>query len=243
MKTLLITRPRDQSEQLAVVLTGMGFNTLIEPLLSVRLLEAAAPEGVHDGAVITSGYAIPSLDRMVAADCRSDYPVLSVGDATLKKLRAAGFSNSRSAGGSADDLIAEAPEYFLQQTGQSGPKLIYPCARETARDLVAVFAEGPLTVEPWPVYETIPADSFSGPIRRALISGDVDGVLLYSGRTADAYSTLFDSLLAEYDDNLRLPVLYCLSRQVADRIPHAHHNQIKIACHPDQESLLGLLHD
>ena len=87
----------------------------------------------------------------------------------------------------------------------------------------------------------------TAPIRRrasilrfapALAAGQIDGVLLYSRRTA---MTLRDLAASEgLTESLGIPAYYVISDQVGALIqgiaPHIH-----VAVHPDEDSLLALL--
>ena len=87
--------------------------------------------------------------------------------------------------------------------------LLYLAGEDRAGDLAAAG----LPVHTAVVYRALKADHFPPPVAAALAQGELDGVLHFSARSAEAYldcaahDAIRESALA--------PVHYCLSRQVA----------------------------
>src|SRR5579885_2968460 len=104
--TALITRPEEDARPLADALKSRGIATVIEPLLSIRVLPEAAPgltqdlEGVQ-ALLFTSANGARAFAELSP---RRDIGVLAVGDATAAAARALGFSAVESAGGDVQAL-------------------------------------------------------------------------------------------------------------------------------------------
>jgi hypothetical protein len=66
----------------------------------------------------------------------------------------------------------------------------------------------------------------------------IEGVLLYSNRTATAFRAIVDRF--ELAEHLDMTVLYALSNRVAEPL-RGLPGWLRVAPHPDEESLLALL--
>ena len=119
----------------------------------------------------------------------------------------------------------------------AGP-LVYPAARDRADGLADGLATLGYDVRTIEAYRADAALRFAVAVRDALAAGTVDGVLLYSRRTAQAFRDL--ATAAGIGDRLAGLAYYVISRQVAEvlaGIPGRFH----VAAHPDEDSLLALI--
>ena len=89
------------------------------------------------------------------------------------------------------------------------------------------------------VYRALKADHFPPPVAAALAQRELDGVLHFSARSAEAY------LDCAAHDAIRksalAPVHYCLSRQVAAPLSAAGAAAVRVAAHPDEMAMLELV--
>lgn len=140
-----ITRARPGAEATAARLTGLGFTPLIAPLLDVRPIFAEIDLTGVDALAFTS---INAVSAFAALDPERALPVFTVGDATARAAREAGFVLVRSADGDLSalaSLIREEARYL---------NLVHPAAAEPAGDLPALVGEA-ARVRVAQVYETV----------------------------------------------------------------------------------------
>ncbi len=207
---LLITRPQQQAEQTAALLKTRGFTPIIEPMLKVELLETPLPQENFDAIILTSSNAIPILTTKWPASTMRKIPVLATGESTRDQARFAGFHNCDCVQGSALELSEQVPSWMQKHHLSQSAKLLYPCAETRAHDLTIILAAQKIECHPWPTYRTIAATEFTKKSRLKLEIGKIDGVLVYSKRSAQTFLNLIQ--------NLRLRnntlTIYALSREI-----------------------------
>jgi uroporphyrinogen-III synthase len=141
----------------------------------------------------------------------------------------------RSADGDAGDLARLAVAAFA---GVAAP-VLYLAGEQRAHDLADVLGAHGIKAETVVVYRMAAAAGFPPPVRAALAAGSIDGVLHYSGRTAEAYlaGAKADGVLVA----ACAPTHFCLSGDIAARISAAGGRKVKVAVRPDEPSLLSLI--
>ena len=235
-KTYLVTRPRTNATTTLTTMQGMGLNVLHEPLLNIEPLPQSHPESISmtlfDGLIITSINAIPVLDQQWQHQ-RQGIPVFTTGKQTASAMQAIGFDNVSPHPGSALALSNWIIE--KHQTSAASLNLLYPCAEQTAHDLPKLLSKGGIACTPWPVYRAIEADAFTDSTHQALANNEIDGVLLYSARTARCFARLLN------DSHLNSPSLFVLSRDIAQSLPTSLQRKCHFPEKPDEAALLALL--
>jgi uroporphyrinogen-III synthase len=229
---VVITRPRDEAEQLAASLTALGYRTLVEPMLRIADLQVAIPDlGAYDALAFTSANGVRIFTRKSA---ERGLPAFAVGARTAEALRAAGFADVRTAEGDAAALarlIREAPpalSHILHVTGTA-----------VARDLGELLRRAGRSVERLTVYRTDPADDLSPDLVAALYACTMGYVLFYSPRTAATFGTLVGK--HGLTDMIRSFTALCLSSEIAAKAQALPWASIAVAARPTSESLLSLL--
>jgi uroporphyrinogen-III synthase len=230
---LLITRPRRDAEAVARVLHDRGIDSLMEPLLKVTNL--TVPNFSLDdvqAVLLTSANGARALAQ---ASTRRDVAVLAVGAATAAAARDAGFTDVEAAGGDVEALggLAKA------RLDPHGRPLIHVSGSAVAGDLAGYLSEAEFTVRRTVLYEATPVSALSPTAVAGLNDGAIDGVLLFSPRTAKS----FVRLARESSVRLTQVRALCLSRAVADQAAAAPWRSIEVAARPDQEALLDLIGD
>lgn len=144
--------------------------------------------------------------------------MFTVGDATARAARAAGFAEVQSAGGDLDRLAA----LLIAQKTDVGPVLV-PGALEPAGDLPALL-QGRIAAEALPVYEAVETG--------AAAPAAFDAVLIHSARAARALTALgpFDGQPAA-----------ALSAAAAEPLGDGAGLAIRIAATPDETALFAAL--
>ena len=231
---LLVPRPEPDGERTAAVLRTRGHDVLLAALLRVEAVAVAdLGDGPWAGVVITSANAA----RAVASHPRRaelvKLPLFAVGRRSAEAARAAGFGEVPSADGDARDLLR-----LLAARAARAP-LLHLAGEDRAVDLAAELAAHGVPVRTVAVYRTVKAAAFPAPVRAALAAGQLDGVLHFSRRSAEAFvecarlAGVLDRALALSHD--------CLSPQVAEPLAAAGATRIAIAPHPDEAALLALM--
>lgn len=237
---LLVTRPREDAESFAQALASRGIDTVIEPM--IEIIDVPGPAlagGDHQAVLFTSVNGVRALMRRNRGDLTEfrDLPALTVGDATARAARDAGFRQVESAAG---DVVA----LTALVTGRLSPgdgSLLHIAGSQVAGDLAGTLASAGFRVQRAAIYAARKATVLSAATRDALNRGMIDVVTFFSPRTAAAFVTLGREADA-------LPVLagiaaLCLSQAVAQAAGVVPWRAIVVAPRPDQESLLGCLDD
>jgi uroporphyrinogen-III synthase len=243
---LLVTRPEPDGERTAAVLRTRGHDVLLAPLLRVEAVAAAdLGQGPWTGVVITSANAARALASHPRRAELMKLPLFAVGRRSAEAASAAGFADVTSADGDARDLVrllvARIPDFAGAQSGlrATGAPLLYLAGEDRAVDLAAELAAHGVPVRTVAVYRTVKAAALPPPLRAALAAGQLDGVLHFSRRSAEAFVACA-SFAAVLDRALALPH-YCLSPQVAEPLAAAGATRIAIAPRPDEAALLDLM--
>ena len=221
---LIVTRPRSESEALAVVLRNLGHQVLIEPMLTIQPIEDAAVDLADAAALL-----------LTSANGRRELPVLAVGAATAAAAREAGFTDVATAGGDVVALAALVRQRFRPNDGV----LVHVVGSAVAGDLAGDLCGDGYQVRRSVLYGAETTAQLSAPCRAALAAGEIDGVLFFSPRSAATFVKLL--LCDGLGEVCRDVDLYGLSAAVAEagaKLPWRRQN---IAAMPRQDELLALL--
>jgi len=243
---LLVTRPEPDGARTAAVLRTRGHDVLVASLLRVEAVaDADAGDGPWAGVIITSANAARAIASHPRRAELVKLPLFAVGRRSAEAARAAGFGEVTSADGDARDLVrlvaGRIPDFAGAQSGlrATGASLLYLAGEDRAVDLAAELAAHNVPVRTVAVYRTVKAAALPPPLRAALAAGQLDGVLHFSRRSAEAFVACA-SFAAVLDRALALPH-YCLSPQVAEPLAAAGATRIAIAPRPDEAALLDLM--
>lgn len=228
---LLITRPADDARSLADELAARGIDSVIAPVMTVADATGPAPDlaGVQ-AVLITSANGVRALARM----CETrEVPVLAVGDASAAAARDLGFQSVTSAGGD----VAALAKLTADSLDPANGALLHVAGSSVAGDLRGDLTRAGFDCRRAVLYEARPVDSLGAEARDALSKGEIDGVLLYSPRTAKTFAAIV------HKDGVagacaRLTA-YCLSPAVADAVQGLRWRRVVVAAAPDQDSLLA----
>jgi uroporphyrinogen-III synthase len=231
---LVLTRPLEDSEKLAGTLEGMGHRVLISPVLRIVLYsDIAIPEQAYQAIAITSANGSRALEGNPALNQLSRLPVFTVGAQSGEAAMQVGFRNVEATGG---DVSLLATRILTSCNPQSGP-VLYLSGQDIAGDLEGMLGQKGFEVRRVVLYEAVPARALENETAQALRKGDVDGVLLYSRRSARIWRTLVES--AGLAAPARLVRHYCLSPKVAAALTPDY--VTLTAKKPSEASLLALL--
>lgn len=229
---LLVTRPEADGAPLAALLRAKGHSILLAPLLKVEFLSQQLPSLEDVAALIfTSANGVRAF---VAASDRRDLPCYAVGDRTAAALTEAGFREVLSAAGDVDDLAR-----LICAKRAPGPEiLLHIAGNDVAGDLAGVLGEAGYRVDRAVLYRTV-AQDLDMRAFNALRDGTVDGVLLFSPRTAKAFVGQLEK--ASLTRSLNGVTAWCLSAAVAHALENLPFSRVAVPETPTQEALLALI--
>jgi len=231
--TALVTRPREDAEEIAKALEGLGFSVRIEPLLTIVLRHDAnlSLDGVQ-AILATSANGVRGLAANLG-DRR--LPLFAVGEATAREARAQGFTEVESAGGDVDSLAA----LVLRRRRPADGALLHAAGTQLAGDLAGHLASAGFTVHRAVLYEAQTAGALSPSLAGLLGGGGLDLALFFSPRTAASFVTLTDT--AGLRDACRRVVAYGLSAAVGRVLAGLPWRVVRTAARPEQAALLDAI--
>jgi uroporphyrinogen-III synthase len=232
---LLVTRPEPDAEGTASALRHRGHHVMIASLLQIEGVAADLGAGPWDALVITSANscrAVASHPRFAELVHR---PVFAVGAHSAKAARLAGFPDVTAADGDAEELAQLLTKRFKARDR----RLLYFAGEDRAADLAASLAAHGISMKTVVIYRAMKAPQFPQATREAMAAGEIDGVLHFSRRTAEAY--LSCAVGAALLDRALAPFHYCLSAQVARPLLQAGATTVRVAERPNEASLLELI--
>ena len=167
---LLITRPQPGADATAAAVSALGHQPVVQPLLATEAVAWAIPDALPDAVLLTSAASVRHAGDAAAA--LMGLPAHAVGGATAAAARAAGWCDVREGPGTVQALLdGLAPCRLLHLAGADRTDAQPPAG--VAVDVATVYRA---VLQP---LAALPA---------------VDGVLLYSARTARHFAAEWDRL-------------------------------------------------
>lgn len=233
---LVVTRPEPGASRTAQALQALGHAAILSPALAIVPDATVVIPGLPFQAIVaTSGNAAVALAANPAFASLAALPFFAVGDRTALAARRAGFASARSAAGDAGDL-ADLVRGTLDPG--AGP-ILYVSGAHRAADLEAALRPDGFRVVMKIVYRSEPVTVLSEPARFALTTGAVDGILVYSRRSASAFAlALRAARLAPLGARV---TCYAISEQAAEPLRPLIAGRMEIAARPDQISLFAAI--
>lgn len=228
---VLITRPREEAENLASELEKHNVSTTIYPLLEivpvVNLSLSTYPSHTLNGIIVTSKNATrAAYDWSVY----QNLPTWVVGERTADGLRKKGWKNIRHVAQTSSEL-----SLAIRDSGQKSPRLLYLSGEDTSFDF-ATDLSGYAQVERLVTYTANPVQQLSANVMASLKSGKITHITVYSERTA----AVLESLIKKHglEEYLKHIVACCLSQSVADTLHVRRWQQVVWCDTPTQESMV-----
>jgi uroporphyrinogen-III synthase len=228
---VLITRPEPGASDTAARITALGLVPLVAPVLTTRLIDAALPASEAIAAVlVTSGSALAALPSAYR-----NLPLLTVGDATAARARAAGFQHVLSASGDATDLAMLARQRLTPDAGA----ILLAVGQFQANALADDLRAAGFRVLRRVVYSTIPARTLAPAAAAALRAGAVRAALFFSAETARHFVQLVQR--ARVGAAVRSVEAISIGQPAAVALGHLPWRRISVAARPNQDEMLALL--
>jgi uroporphyrinogen-III synthase len=233
---LLVTRPQRDGERTAKALRERGHAVVLAPLMRIEPIanaELGAPP--WSGLVMTSANALSAVTAHPRVADLIRLPLCIVGKRTADAARTAGFADVRCVGGDVGELIRTIRDLLPR----SADPLLYLAGEETSRDLAAELAAEGWAIRTVVVYRAVQVERFPPAAESVLAAGEIDGVLHFSRRSAEAFIAC--ARVGGILDRTLAPPHYCLSRQVAGPLMQAGADDVRIAPRPDEAALIALI--
>lgn len=230
---VLVTRSAEDAAPLVARLAKRDIKTLVEPLMAVRVLSGAPLDlGGVQVLLITSANGVRAF---AARNSERDLRVFAVGDASAAAARAAGFRKVESASGDVAALATLVRDYVDPNDGV----VLHAAAGDVAGDLGGALSKAGFAYRREVLYRAVPVLALSPATISEFRAHALDGVLLFSPRTAATFVRLAKE--ADIGDSLTQMRAYCLSDAVATeagKIPWA---AVRAAARPDIGTLIDLV--
>jgi|GEM_PF-1830698 uroporphyrinogen-III synthase len=237
MKTkILLTRPRAASERLAALLSQRGFDSVVEPLITIEPALTPRPAGLFQAVLITSANALDAAEKsnQRLADL-FPLPCFCVGTATGAAARAAGFTDIRC--GTADGAA------LARMVIKSLRDKILPVLRLTSETADAtaqnILSENGFALRSWGLYRATAVEDFSPAAKDALARGDIDAIPVFSPRSAQILVSMIEK--KGLSEACRKVTAIGLSQAVSDVLQTLPWRRLRTALRPEEEEVLTCL--
>jgi uroporphyrinogen-III synthase len=215
---IAITRAQPEAQRTAEKLAALGAEPIIAPLLEVKDRTFDADLGGVQALLFTSANGVRASARVIADRA---LPALTVGDATARAAREAGFSEVRSAGGDVAALSALANASLDANAGT----LLYLSGADVAADLVGWLIAAGFSATRRIVYEARVVAALP-----AVYNEPLDIIAFHSARAARAFAALGAP-------NAGRLIAACISPAVAAAAAKAKWARVVVASAPQEEAL------
>ena len=228
---VLITRPEPGASETAARVAALGLIPIVAPLLEIRPLAARLPPPDRIAALLlTSGGAIGSMPATY-------HPVtaFTVGDATARRARAAGFATVFSADGDAAALAALVRTRLDPTTGT----VLLASGRGQGMPLATDLRASGYRVTRRVVYEAAPVPRLPPGVASALLDDNMDTVMFFSAETARRFLRLVRA--AGLMETLRDREAITIGHQAGMALEGSPWSRVRVAGKPTQDEMLALL--
>jgi len=232
----LVTRPEDDAAGTVRRLQDMGHEALVAPALEIEFLEIGIDaDGGWQAWLATSRNGVRAL---IANDARRDLPLFAVGRSTAELAREAGFSDVRDADGDVDDLA----RLVRQSLSPADGPLFHGAGRDVAGDLAELLRADGFRVERRVLYRAVPATAIPAAVSSALHDRQIDAILFFSARSAEAFATLLNE---GSDPASAFPGMtaICVSPRTAEAVNGLGFGRVMTARRPNQDEMMLLVEE
>ena len=233
---LLVTRPEPDAAELIEQLAARGHEVSHFPLLEIQYHDdVALPVDLPQAVLITSANGARALARHDRMAEFADVLAITVGPASALAAQQAGFKNIQKTG--RGDVVGVI-DYVRQNLQPQDGALLYASGSKTSGDLVGELENSGFSVNRAVLYQAVAAGALPENICQSAGEGTLDGVLLFSPRTAKIWLLLTKGCVCA--TKLAKIKHYCLSENVAKIIDQGLGKfcDIIICKEPDTPSIL-----
>lgn len=230
---VLVTRPSEDLRRTAEQLAQRGHEAVVAPLFEIEYRDG--PEPALDGVqavLATSGNGVRGFARRTT---QRDVPLFAVGAQTAAMAQKEGFHCVHSAEGDAAALVALLRDALRPEAGT----LLHATGTNASPAFSAVLAEAGFELNTCVLYDIVEVAELPTAAVEALRANTLDAVLIYSPRSARLFTDRVER--AGLVSSCARLLACCISREAAAAAQGITFAELRIAAHPDQESLLALL--
>lgn len=222
---ILITRSQEDSLEFASAVETLGYQPVIEPLISIEKIPFKYSGLLPKAIIATSSHALVRNEW-------DDVPFFVMGERSAVKARELGYSNIVSSKGEFDVLISS----LLETVPENSP-VLYLRGETIRHDLKNRLPA--YKVEEVTNYKVITSDGLSESTKSAIQSGQIDVVTLFSSNTAAIFLDLVTKAAIEHA--LKNINLLSLSPAVLESVKSLPWGRIQTAHKPDSAGMLAIL--
>lgn len=231
---LLVTRPEPDASVLADTLKARGHEVTIAPLMQIVTRDFSVDLDGVQGVLFTSANGVRAYADRIGTP-PADLAAHAVGPACAEAARDAGWNHVSVAGGDVHALTALVAAQVDPKAGQ----LVHVSGKAAAGDLAGGLAAQGFDVQRVIGYGAKTPDILPDEVVRVLEAGVLDGVLLFSPRSAAIYADLAKK--GGLAVNAGAVTAYCLSPAVAEALKAQISAPCVVATAPETPHLLALL--
>jgi len=230
-----VTRPVKDAATLRAQLIAQGHEVSVEPLLRIENLADEPVELDEAQALIaTSRNALRALAVRPEAEAAKDIPIFVVGRGTAEFAGSMGFETIIEGPSNASALLG----LIVNTAGINDGTLVHLSAEDVAYNLCEELRLLGYHVFQPILYRSVQVQTLSDGLLRNLRNGKIEAVMLLSGRTSAAYTSLVQS-----NDLLsvcRNVVHFCLAESVVARLAPLQPVEIRLSNAPNIDDMLAL---
>lgn len=235
---LLVTRPEPDASATAAKLRAAGHAVLVEPLLAVTFNSPPAHLRKPAVLLVSSVNGARAIAGWPMVADWSDVPVYGLASTEALARVSPGIAARIAPDNARVHTGAELVEAIRAAIPADSGPILYAAARDRSGEIEAALSAAGYDLDVVEAYRADPVQEFSPAARDALSRGAIDGVLLYSRRTAQAYLHLGDH--AGITAELRIPSYYVISPAVAALLKDLA-AAVHVAKNPNEDSILALI--
>ncbi|MEZ5757741.1 MAG: uroporphyrinogen-III synthase [Emcibacteraceae bacterium] len=230
---LLLTRPINESNELAEQLRRQNITVYIDPLMTVKYLPVE-PDNFfkYQAIILTSGNAVKTIDYI---NIEKNFPIYTVGNKTANLVKMTGQSNVISADGDEKTLS----DLIINNLDPENGPLLYLCGVHRTGKLSETLINKGFQVTSLEVYRMDAASDLSDNSKNLLNSGSIDFIPFYSARSAIIFKRLIRN--AGLGNTLASITALCLSPAIRKELESLSWKEIMTAKKPTQSDLFKLI--
>lgn len=229
---VLITRPLAQGRELSAQLLALGYDTILCPMLNIETLDYDCPDlALFKGLIFTSVNAV-CTPEVIGADAYM--PIYCVGEKTAESLENLGWKVIKEISGNIDMLERALRKRQIAGDMTEG-RYLHLCGADIVRPL-AVKGVHVTRIIAYKAHKTPVLDD--GTVSR-MRAGDIDVVLFYSPRTAEAFVQAVEG--AGCTSSLNTIKALCLSDLVLNSLQDLPWQSVQAVHYPDGRSMVERL--
>ncbi|MCB4756413.1 MAG: uroporphyrinogen-III synthase [Elusimicrobia bacterium] len=198
-KTVVVTRPRNQSEELVALLKNRGARVVVCPAIKiVPLMSASLSTGLKsrlaaggplcDWLVFLSANGVRYFEKLLgrSRQCLAGVKICAVGPKTRQAIQAQGWVVNKMA-------PVYRSESLLKVLGRvRGQRILIPRGKGGPKDFILRLKANGAIVEELPVYKTVFVSPPPRLVKKRLLNG-VDAVLFTSPSTVEGFRRFFNN--------------------------------------------------